>query len=166
MFNVIFDNSNPVFWVFWAFVLFVGLSANKICKLLANVLDARSNKIKAELDAAKELRIEAENVLALYKQRQAEFAKEAESILAKARKDSETNTQIAQAELKIALDNRTKQALEKIAMEESAAITDVRNRVIDIATSSSRNIISEIMDNAVQADLVKNAVHDIEQKIH
>lgn len=161
-----FNTSDPLFWVSIAFVLFVGLSAKKIAQLLAGVLDARSNKIKTELDAAKALRIEAENVLALYKQKQAEFAKEAEGILAKARNDSETNTQIAQAELKIALDNRMKQALEKIALEESAAITDVRNRVIDIAMTSSRSLISELMASATQEELLKTTLNDIEQKIH
>lgn len=161
-----FDIYEPKFWVSAAFVLFVSLSCKKIAELLFSVLDKRTAKIKSELDAARSLRLEAEETLTLYKQKQAEFSKEAENILAKARADSETNNTQAQAELKTALDARLKSALEKIAQEEATAIADVRNYIVGVALNTARAIIAEQMTNLPQEELIKLAISDIEQKIH
>lgn len=161
-----FDINEPKFWVTAAFVLFVFLSAKKITVLLFSFLDKRSAQIKQELEAARNLRIEAEETLALYKQKQAEFSKEAENILAKARADAETNSLHAQAELKNVLDARIKQATDKIAQEEAAAIADVRNRIVNMALDTARTVIKGQANKMPQDEFIKSAVSDIEQKIH
>lgn len=161
-----FDISTPQFWVSAAFILLVALSFKKIGKLLAGVLDGHAAKIKAELDAARQIRMEAEETLRLYKRKQLEFSKEAEEILAKARADAAASSARAQAELKAALDIRTKQAVDKIAQEESAAIADIRGRIVAIAVLAAHNIISEQMNTTSQDELIKFTISDIEQKIH
>ncbi len=161
-----FDFSNPQFWVTSAFILLVILAYKKVTKAIAVFLDSHSAKIKAELDAASILRKEAEETLALYKQKQAEFTKEAENILAKARDDAEANSIRAQEELKISLDVRLKQAMDKIAQEEAAAIADVRNRIIDITLAAARSVIIEQMAVISQEEFVKLAMADVERKIH
>ncbi len=160
------DFSNPQFWVTLAFILLVGLAYKKVSSAIAGFLDAHAEKIKSELDTASRLRAEAEEALSLYKQKQAEFAKEAELILEKAREDADLNRANAEAELKIALDARLKQAMEKIAQEEAAAIADVRNRVLDITLAAARSVIIEQMAVVSQEEFVKLAVADIERKIH
>ena len=159
------DRNEPEFWVLLAFVLFVGLFAKNIWKLLAGVLDSRSDKIRSELNAAKNLRAEAEAVLALYKQKQLEFAKEAQDILTKAKEDAYNNTKLAQAELKIALDARMKNALEKISQEETAAISEVRNHIVEIALAAARTIILTRVEQSTNDELVRVVVSDIERKI-
>jgi F-type H+-transporting ATPase subunit b len=157
---------NPTFWVAVAFVLFVGLSYKKLAALMTKALDDRAAKIKAELDEARRLREEAEQVLAQYKQKQAEYMKEAEAMLAKAREDAEKFGAHAEAEMKAALDARTKNALERIAREEDKAIEDVRNHVVDIALAAARAIIVDHVGSLPQDELVKLALADIERKIH
>ena len=161
-----FDTSEPEFWVILAFILFVGLFAKKIWKISVRVLDLRSARIESELNAAKALRAEAEGVLALYQRKQAEFAKEAEIILAKAREDADKNTAAARAELKIVLESRMKNALEKIAQEEEAAITEVRNHIIEIALAAARTIIIEQAEKTTNDEMLRVALSDIEHKIH
>lgn len=161
-----FDFSEPKFWITLAFVLLIAMSFKKIGKLLASVLDDYSLKVKSELDAARKLRLEAEETLRLYKRKQLEFSKEAEAILEKARADAAASNARAQAELKAALDTRTKQALDKIAQEEATAIAEVRNRIIDIAISSARIIIAEQSADSSPDELIKMTVSDIEHKIH
>lgn len=158
--------SNPVFWVIVSFVLFIALSYKKVFGLAANALDDRSNKIKTELDRARTLREEAEAVLAQYKQKQAEYLKEAEAMLAKARDDASRFEAQARSDMKTALDARMRAAVEKIAREEEKAIQDVRNHVVDIALAAARAIIIEQVGNLPQDELVKLAVADIERKVH
>lgn len=160
------DTSEPKLWVAIAFILLIALSYKKVGAFFAEILDNRSSEIKSELDAVRKLREEAEEILALYKQKQAEFSQEAENILAKAREDAKRNSAHAQAELKVALDARKKNALEKIAQEESAAIADVRNRIVDITLAAVHNLLSEQLASTPQDESVKLVISDIERKIH
>lgn len=157
---------NPKFWVVLAFVILVATLYKKVARLLANMLDERSAKIAQELDHARRLREEAEIVLAQYKQKQAEYTKEAGEILKKARLDADAMAAHADKELKAALDARMQHALEKIAQEETRAIADVRAHVVDIALAAARAIVVEQVQSMPQDELVKLALSDIERKIH
>jgi F-type H+-transporting ATPase subunit b len=157
---------DPRLWVATAFVLFVVLSYKKIGGFVARALDQRAGKIAAELSEARRLREEAASMLAQYKQKQAEYLKEAESLLADARRDAGLLRAQAEQELKIALAARTKHALERIAQEENKAIADVRNHVVDIALAASRALIADHVATLPPDDLVKLALSDIERKIH
>ncbi len=157
---------NPVFWVAASFALFVILSFKKAKALLLGALDGRSARIADELSRARRLREEAENVLAEYKKRQAEYMKEAEAMLNKAREDADALTLRSEKELKETLDGRMKQALDKIAREEDLAIQEVRNHVVDIALAAARAVIVTHVGKLPQEELIKLALADIERKIH
>lgn len=166
MFGSLFDTSDPKFWVSLAFVLLVVLAGKTVAKLIAGVLDGRGAKIKSELDAAEALRKEAEAVLASYKQKQAEFTKEAEEILAKARSDAAASSAAAEAELKTALDNRMKNAMEKIAQEEAAAIAEVRSYIVELALAAAHSVVVQQAEGASSSEVVRLTLADIERKIH
>ena len=157
---------DPRFWVAVAFFSFVILSYKKIATLGLRALDERSAKIKNELDEARRLREEAEAVLAQYKQKQAEYLKEAESILSDAKRDADAMRAHTENELKDVLETRMKHALDRIAQEESHAIDDVRNHVVDIALAAARNLITQHVGTLSQDELIKLALSDIERKIH
>jgi F-type H+-transporting ATPase subunit b len=157
---------NPVFWVAVAFVMVVILGFKKIKTLLLSALDGRSARIRDELDRARKLREEAEAVLAEYKKRQAEYLKEAEKMLGRAREDADALTRQSEKELKDVLDSRMNQALDKIAREEELAIQEVRNHVVDIALAAARAVIVNHVGKLPQEELIKLALADIERKIH
>ncbi len=156
----------PKFWVAVAFVLVLALSYKKIGGLLVSALDERSSKIRSELARARELREQAEQLLADYKQKQADYLKEAETMLAKAREDAHLLSMQAEKDLKEAMNARTQQAVDKIAREEQQAIQEVRNHVVDIALSAARAVIVSHVGKLPQDELVKLAVADIDRKIH
>lgn len=158
--------SNPLFWVTVTFVLFVGGVFKTVKKLLFKVLDERSAKIAAELKQAQALREEAEKVLALYKQKQAEYTKEAETILQRAREEAEHTAAHADKELKAALDMRVQAAMEEIAQEEVRAINEVRSHIIDISLAAARNVVTQQVATTPQQELMKLALTDIDRKIH
>lgn len=158
--------SEPLTWVVITFVLFIGGVFKIVKKLLFKVLDERSAKIDAELKQAQALREEAEAVLALYKQKQAEYTKEAQAILAKAREDADMLATHADRELKAVLDTRMQSALDEIAQEEARAITDVRAHVVDIAMAAARNIVLQHIKATPQKELLNLALSDIERKVH
>ncbi|MDX2073398.1 MAG: F0F1 ATP synthase subunit B [Alphaproteobacteria bacterium] len=158
--------SNPKTWIVLAFVLLVAALYKKIAAMLAKVLDERSAKIAEELAAAQKLRKEAEAVLALYKQKQTEYTKEAQEILAKARHDADLLAAHADKELKAALDSRMEHALEKIAQEEARAINEVREHIVDIALAAARTVVIKQIESTPQQELLALALADIDRKIH
>lgn len=158
--------SDPKTWVAVSFLALVALGYKKVFHAIARALDERSEKIKAELEHARQLREEAERVLADYKKKQSEYLKEAEAMLAKARQDAAALGRQAEKDLKETLDARMKQALEKISREEASAIQEVRNHVVDIALASARAVISSHVGKLTQEELIKLALVDIERKIH
>lgn len=156
---------DPRLWVAAAFIVFIALTYKKLGGAIARMLDDRALKIKAELDEARRLREEAEALLKGYQQKQADYLKEAETILLDARKDALTLTSHAEQELKSALDARMKQALERIEREESRAIADVRNHVVDLSLAAAHALIAEHLKSAGD-DQIQQALADIERKIH
>jgi F-type H+-transporting ATPase subunit b len=157
---------DPRLWVAVSFVIFVALAYKKLATFTCRSLDDRSARIRHELDEARRLREEAEAVLAQYKQKQAEILKEAEDMLANARKDADAMRAYAEKELGAQLDNRTKQAMDRIAQEEAQAVSDVRNHVVDIALAAARALVIDQVSKLPQDELVKLAVSDIERKLH
>lgn len=158
--------SDPRFWVALAFIVFLALTYRKIAAFALRALDERSAKIKVELDEARRLREEAEQVLQQYKQKQAEYLREAESFLAKAREDSDALRAFTEKEMNAALEARMKQALDRISQEEGQALADVRNHVVDIALAAARALIVDHVSAMSQDELVKLALSDIERKLH
>lgn len=161
-----FNFNEPSFWVSAAFVILVALLYKKVSHFMGVFLDSHAKKVKTELDAASRIRAEAEEVLASYKKKQAEFAKEAETILTKAKEDAKLNRARAEAELKSALDARLKNAMEKIAQEEAKAIAEVRNNIVEITIESAKNIIAKQMGDISADETINLTISDIEHKIH
>src|SRR3546814_13824331 len=73
-------------------------------------LDARAERIRAELDEAQRLREEAQKALAEYKRQQRDAAKEAEDLLANAKHEAEVLRRQAAQDLKETLAPRERLA--------------------------------------------------------
>lgn len=158
--------TDPKTWVTITFLLFVVGTFKKVKQLLFQILDERSRKIEAELKQAAALREEAEGVLALYKQKQAQYTKEAEEILRKAREDADRMAKHADQELKTMLDARVQAALEEIAQEEVRAINDVRAHIVDISLAAARMVVVQQTQSTPQHELLTLSLADLDRKLH
>src|ERR1700736_706142 len=80
---------DPEFWVLVAAVIFVAVVFKPVGRALTGGLDARAARIRAELDEARRLREEAEQLVATYRAKQQEAAGEAEAIVTHAKTEAE-----------------------------------------------------------------------------
>ncbi|MGF1629866.1 MAG: F0F1 ATP synthase subunit B [Kiloniellaceae bacterium] len=158
--------NDPTFWVAVAFVVFAGLMVWKVRLPLLAALDARAERIKAELDEAQRLREEAQKALAEYKRKQRDAAKEAEDLLANARHEADLLRRQAAVDLEQTLARREKAALEKIAQAETQAVLDVRAKAVDIAIAATAKLLSENVDPTRDQTLVDQAIKNLGQKLH
>lgn len=85
-----FSLHNTNFVVLIAFLVFIGILVYfKVPGLLGGMLDKRAVEIKGELDEARQLREEAQSLLASYERKQKEVQDQADSIVANAKAEAE-----------------------------------------------------------------------------
>src|SRR5688572_28527455 len=147
------------FWVFLGFLVFIGiLLYMKIPAKLVAALDARSAKIRQDLDDARRLREEAQALLAEYKRRYGEAESEAQAILTQARHEAQAFTEEARARIEDYVARRTRAVEQRIAQAETQAVAEVRSRAIDVATAAAAKILAESSKGETGDALIKRSI--------
>ena len=155
------------FWVAVAFVIFVGvLIYYRAHKMAIDAIDARRDRIQAELDEARRLREEAQALLELYRRKQQEAEREAADILAGARAKADRLAVEAAAKMEEVLARRTKMAEAKIGQAETQALADVRAAAADAAVAAAEKILRETAKGRVADDLIAKGIEDVKAKLH
>ena len=160
------DFHDPTFWVAVAFVIFVGLTFKPLKKALFSALDARANRIRQELEEAARLREDAQKLLAEYKRKQSDAAKEAEALIEHAKIEASRLRDQAEQDLVHALKRREQAAVEKINQAESKALAEVRNQAVEIAIAATAKLLAENIDDAKTDALVRDSIEDLKSKLH
>lgn len=154
------------FWVLVAFLIVIGVFWKAgLHKTMASGLDKRSQKIADELDQARKLREEAQELLAQYQRRQREAEDEAKGIIEQAKRDAHRLAADSRAKIEEQIERRAKAAEEKIARAEAQAIADVRGQAADLAVETARSFIASRMDQGAQAALVEKAIGGLRGKL-
>src|SRR2546427_11746813 len=126
------------FWVLLAVLIFAAAVWKPMRRAIVGGLDERSARIRAELDEARKLREEAEQLLAQYRRQQQEAAAQAEAIVAHAREEAERIAAQSASDLEAALARRQRLAEERIAQAEQKATAEIRAVAVDIPSSAAR----------------------------
>ncbi|WP_144300043.1 F0F1 ATP synthase subunit B family protein [Elioraea rosea] len=158
--------SDPKFWVGVSFVLFVIVAWKPLVMRLAKALDARGEKIRAEIEEARRLRAEAEAMLKRAEAARAEAEAEAAALLMHAKDEATRIGEQARADLDAALKRRERMALDRIAAAEVEASAAVRAAAADVAVAAARDLIAKGLTQDGHAALVDAAIADIPQKLH
>ena len=157
------DNS---FWAFIALVIFLGIAVYmKVPGTIAKSLDARGDKIKADLDEARKLRDEAKALLAEYQNKRKEAEKEAASIVDAAKREADLIGAEAKAKSEDYVRRRTAMAEQKIAQAEADAVNAVRASAVDLAVAASGKLL-EGRDAKANADLFKDALAQVKSRLN
>lgn len=155
--------SDPTFWVFVALAIVIGIAVvMRVPALVAKMLDARADAIRTELEEARRLREEAQELLASYQRKQREAEAEAEGIVARAKKDAKALAATARTELTERIDRRTALAEARIAQAEAHAAAEVKALAADLAADAAAKLIA---DRGAKIDL-KADLKDIEGRLN
>lgn len=147
-----FDNT---FWTLVALLIFLGgVIYLRVPGRVTKSLDDRADRIAKELDEARNLREEAQALLASYQRKQREAQQEAEDIVEAAQHEAKRIIEETRADLAAQLERRTKLAEEKIAQAEAQAMAEVRAAAADTAVEAARTIIAGRIDAGADAKLV------------
>jgi F-type H+-transporting ATPase subunit b len=155
------------FWVAVAFVIFLAIvwKVGGFKTLIAG-LDARADRIRAELAEARRLREEAASLLSSYERRRAEAEQEAAEIISNARDEAERLARETQDKMADFVKRRTAAAEAKIAQAETQAAAEVRAAAVDAAIKASERILrGEITGDAAEA-LLTRSLGDVRSKLN
>jgi F-type H+-transporting ATPase subunit b len=155
------------FWVAIAFGVFVLiLLYYRVPALIAKSLDDRAEAIRKELDEARRLREEAQNLLADYQKKHRNVGQEADTILELARSEAEAFAQETRTSLKDMLERRTRQAEDKIARAEAQAVDEVRAAAIELAVAAAEKILRDKASGAGGVSLVDQSIRDLKGRLN
>jgi F-type H+-transporting ATPase subunit b len=150
--------ADPEFWVLVAVIVFIAAVWKPAKKMLIGALDDRATRIREELEAARNLREEAERLLAAYQLKQRDAGAEAEAIVAHAKIEAERlGAQLAK-NLEDMLQRRRRLAEERIAQEEAKALAEIRAVTVDVAISAARRVIAAELGERRGAAMIDAAI--------
>ncbi len=157
----------PEFVVGVAFLLFLCLLFYVgVHKMLTRSLDDRAVRIRAELDEARQLREEAQELFADFERKQKQVAGQADEIVEHARAEAQAAAERAKADIQASIQRRLKAADEQIALAEQNAIRQVKDRAVSIAIAAAADVLRERLGEDRQRGLVDAAIEDVGQRLH
>ena len=154
-------------WVGVGFVLFFALLGYLgVHRTVLAGIDARGEKIAAELNEAKRLREEAEALLASFESKRKQAEADAAAIVAQAKNDAERMAQEAETKLAEFVKRRTAQAEQKIAQAEAQAAADVRAAAADAAVVASEAILRQQTTGAAGDNFVRAGLSNLKGRLN
>ncbi len=158
---------DATFWAFAALIIFLALIVYlKVPGMLSSSLDERAAKIRNELDEARRLREEAQQLLAEYQRKRKDAEKEASELISAAEHEAAGLVQEARQKTEEYVARRTAMAEQKIALAETEAVNEVRRRAVDIAVAAAEKLIVEKADAKTQNQLFKDSVAEVKSRLN
>ncbi len=155
------------FWVTVATVIFVMvLFYAGAFSMIAEALDARRERIVSELDQARRLKVEAEQLVAVYQQKQRDAEKEAEALIAAAREEALRYAADQKTKMDEFVARRTRMAEMKIAQAEAQALADVRAAAADAAIAAAADILAQTARGDVAAALIERGIGEVKARLN
>lgn len=155
------------FWVAVSFVIFLAIvwKAGGFTALTSG-LDARGERVRAELGEAQRLREEAAGVLADYTAKRQAAEREAADIIASARDEAERLARETQEKMAEFVRRRTATAEAKIAQAETQAAAEVRAAAVEAAVKASEAVLRRNLTGEAAEALVAKNLADVRAKLH
>lgn len=134
---------DATFWVAISFVIFCLIIVyKKIPQVINNLLDNKINEIKSEIDNAKNLKNESEQLLKKYKKKIEDAHMEKNQILNSEKKETEIFIQESENKFEQLIFNKKKSLEQKLDQMKVKAIKDMQNISNKIALEAVKKIIS------------------------
>lgn len=154
-------------WATVALLIFVAILLYiKVPAMLSKSLDARSDKIRAELEDARRLREEAQALLAEYQKKRKEAEQEAADIVTAARNEAAMLADDAHKKTEDYVARRTALAEQKIGQAEREAINEVRASAVDLAVEAARKVLGDKVDAKADSGLFKASLAEVQAKLN
>ena len=140
---------DATFWVMVSFFAFVGLLIYfKVPQKIKTSLDENISNIKKEIDEADKLKEEAKNILIEHEKKISNSKTEVKQLINKANEEAEKNVIKVSKDFSNLMENRKKNAEERIRQLKNQAEKDIKNASVKIAIESVEKLIKNSLDKS------------------
>jgi len=149
-------------WTLLVFAISLYILKKAVFPRIQEALDKRQKVIEESIDAAERTRVEADELLAEYRERLAKAREQAEDIVARARKAAETTEAQAVTDAKAKTDELLEQSKRDIQAETRRAIQEIRNEVADLTILATEKVTRKTLTDDDQRRLVEEALSELD----
>lgn len=148
-------------WVAVAFAMLFLVMLKFVVPAVNGVLDARATQIREDLDAAAQLKQEAEHALSSYEKQIKTARQEASNIVAAAKRDAESIATSRIAEVQEEISRKQANAESAIEQAKTKALADVQSQVADMTMLAVEKVLNETVDNKVASKMADEAIKEM-----
>ena len=153
--------NDPQFWVFIAFIIFIGVIFKPVRKIFSNGLDVKIQEIKHNINEAEKLKNEAQLTLSEIKKRQNEVKGEIDSINQDAKNKIAIIEKNTYAKLKNQMSKLDTLASIKIDQIVRETNTEIQKYITQIAISTTISILEKKLDDNEKQNLINQSVTEL-----
>jgi F-type H+-transporting ATPase subunit b len=140
---------DATFWVMVSFFLFIGLLIYfQIPQKIKSTLDENIGGIKNQIDEADKLKEDAKNILTEHEKKISNSKAEVKLLISKANEEAEKNVIKTNQNFHNLMDNRKKNAEERIKQLKNQALKDIKNTSVKIAIESVKKLLKNSLDKS------------------
>ena len=140
---------DATFWVMVSFFLFIGLLIYfQIPQKIKSSLDENIGGIKNQIDEADKLKEDAKNILTENEKKISNSKVEVKLMISKANEEAERNVIKTNQNFHNLMDNRKKNAEERIKQLKNQALKDIKNTSVKIAIESVEKLLKNSLDKS------------------
>src|ERR1700676_3202218 len=143
---LITPNVGLMVWTIVVFAISLFILSRAVFPRIGEALDKRAKSIDGEIDAAQELRQEADKILAEYRERLKEARAQSEEILQRGRQTAEAHEHEARGAGRELLAEAAKRAEREIEAATQRAIGDLRKEVADLTVMATEKVTRKPLD--------------------
>ena len=140
---------DATFWVMVSFFLFIGLLIYfQIPQKIKSSLDENIGGIKNQIDEADKLKEDAKNILTEHEKKISNSKAEVGLLISKANEEAEKNIIKTNQNFHSLMENRKKNAEERIKQLKNQALKDIKNTSVKIAIESVEKLLKNSLDKS------------------
>ncbi len=159
---LISPNVGLMIWTIVVFAISLVVLRRWVFPQIGKALDTRAKTIEGDIDAAADLRKEADQVLDEYRERLKEARAQSEEILQRARQTADSHEHEARERGQEILAEAAKRAEREIDAATKRALDDIRREVADLTIMATEKVVRKTLDDADQRRLVEEALSEID----
>ena len=156
--------TNELIWGSISFVVLLGLLYKFAWPALKSGMEARTERIRSDLDAADTAKADAETVLSEYMSRLSDAREESGRIIEEARQAADTLRRDQEQRLQTELAELRERAAGDIEAAKRQAIADLRGDVAELAIGAAEVIVQRSLDRDTQTRLVDNYIEQVSSR--
>jgi F-type H+-transporting ATPase subunit b len=159
---LITPNVGLMIWTFVVFGISLYILIKAVFPRIRQLLDERAASIDESIDAAEHLRVEADRILAEYRERLKEARAQSEEIVQRARQTAESHEHEARDRGQEILVEAAKRAERDIEAATKRALDDIRREVADLTIMATEKVTRKTLSDSDQRRLVEEALSELD----